>query len=58
MYTVYDDETFEDGVRLIRGVLNGKAFSLVFEDNIWIEQTGNFDINSIDFKLFIQQILA
>jgi hypothetical protein len=52
MYVIEHDSLLDD-VRLIEGTLNGKHFSLVCEEGVWREQTGNFDINDLEFRTFM-----
>ena len=54
---VITDDSIEEGVRLITGSLNGVEFSLICENGIWREQTGNFNINDSEFIIFMNAVI-
>jgi hypothetical protein len=53
MFIIKSDDVFEDGMRLVEGVLSGKSFSLVLENNQWREQSGNFKMDDKELITFM-----
>ncbi|MCB2300674.1 hypothetical protein [Clostridium tagluense] len=53
MFIIKSDNVFEDGMRLVEGVLSGKSFSLVLENNKWREQLGNFKMYDKELMTFM-----